>query len=171
MNATNQYKGLVLAVHPNPRGFGWVLFESPLSAVDWGIASNKKGKNARLSAKFERLLNRYEPAVLVLEEFEGRHGRSDRVKMLCRQFVHLAAGKGMETPIYRRSTIRTVFASVGATTRYEIAQIVLQHIDALSHRKPRHRKPWESGDPRQSLFDAAALAMTYFAVSGDAQYR
>jgi hypothetical protein len=62
--------------------------------------------------------------------------------------------------------IRTVFASVGASTRYEIAQVISQHIDVFSHRMPRKRKPWESEDARQSIFDAAALAMTYFAVTG-----
>ncbi len=161
------YRGLVLAVHPTSRGFGWVLFESPLSPVDWGIASAKHGRNARLSARFERLLKRYEPAVLVLEEFEGRPGRVDRIQRLCRQLIHLAACKGMETPVYQRAVIRTVFASVGAGTRYEIAQVIAQQLDAFSHRMPRKRRVWENEDPQQSLFDAAALALTYFAVAGN----
>jgi hypothetical protein len=162
------YKGLVLAVHPTAKGFGWVLFEGSLSPVDWGMASAKAGRNARLSTRFERLLKHYEPAVLVLEEFEGRDARPDRIQRLCRQFIHLAACRGMETPIYRRNAIRTVFASIGASSRYEIAQVIAQQIDALSHRMPRKRKRWNSEDRRQSLFDAAALAMTYFAVSGPA---
>jgi len=159
--------GLVLAIHPTAKGFGWVLFESPMAPVDWGIASAKKNRNARLVARFERLLKRYEPAVLVLEEFEGRVGRTDRVQMLCRQFIHLAACRGMETPVYRRNAIRTVFATLGATTRFEIAQVIATLLDAFSHRLPRKRRPWESADPRQSLFDAAALALTYFAISGE----
>jgi hypothetical protein len=171
MIAAPAHKGLVLAVHPTSRGFGWVLFESPLSAVDWGIASAKPGRNVRLVARFERLLKRYEPAVLVLEEFEGRHGRVDRIQRLCRQFMHAAAWQGLETPVYRRSVIRTVFARVGASTRYEIARAVSHHIDVFGHRMPKKRKVWESEDARQSLFDAAALAMTYFTVSGDASYR
>ena len=161
--------GLVLAVHPTARGFGWALFESPMAPVDWGIASAKTGRNARLAARFERLLERYEPAVLVLEEFEGRAGRADRIQMLCRQFIHLAACKGMETPVYQRAVIRTVFASVGASTRFEIAQVIATTLDAFSHRLPRKRRPWESADPRQSLFDAAALAMTYFGLLSDTQ--
>ena len=164
MNAAAwNYKGLVLAVHPTARGFGWILFERPLSPVDWGIASAKKGRNSRLSARFERLLGRHEPAVLVLEEFDRR---AERIQMLCRQFVHLAAVRGMDTPIYRKNVIRTVFASIGATTRFEIAHVIAQHLDAFNHRMPKKRRPWESEDPRQSLFDAAALAITYFAVTG-----
>lgn len=163
---TTRYKGLVLAVHPTSRGFGWVLFESPLSAVDWGIASAKQGRNARLLARFSRLLDRYEPAVVVLEEFESPSARAERIRMLCRSMVHLASCKGADTPVYRRNVVRTVFASVGAVSRYDIAQIIAQHIDAFSHRMPKKRKPWDSEDPRQSLFDAAALAITYFTVSG-----
>jgi hypothetical protein len=165
-NAATQFKGLVLAVHPTSRGFGWVLFESPLSPVDWGIASAKQGRNARLLARFERLLNRYEPAVLVLEEFEGSTVRRvDRIQSLCRSMIHLAACKGMDTPVYSRAAIRTVFASIGAGTRYEIALAIAQRIDAFNHRLPRFRKPWLAEDPRQSLFDAAALALTYFAIA------
>ena len=160
-------KGLVLAVHPTTRGFGWVLFEGPLAPVDWGMASSPRASNAKLIARFERLLARYEPSVLVLEEFEGGT-RVDRIQRLCRSMIHLAACKGAETPVYRRNAVRTVFGSVGARTRYEIAQTIAQHIDALSHLKPRRRmRLWENPDRRQSLFDAAALALTYFALSSE----
>jgi len=59
---TDHYKpGLVLAVHPTSRGFGWVLFENPLAPVDWGLATVKAKRSARCLARFEKLLNRYEP--------------------------------------------------------------------------------------------------------------
>ena len=162
--------GLVFAVHPTAKGFGWVLFESPLSPIDWGLASARTGRNARLLARFERLLKRYEPAVLILEAYEGRAaGRSDRIKDLCQSMQHLAACQGIETRVYERSAIRLCFASTGAHTRYEIALTIAQRIDALSHRLPRKRSSWMNGDPRQSLFDAAALAVTYFAATGRGQ--
>jgi hypothetical protein len=167
MIAHPTYKGMVLAMHPTTHGFGWVLFESPLSPIDWGMASAREGRNAKLLARFERILARYEPAVLVLEVFEERGAmRSERIQHLCRNMIHLAACKGMDTPVYSRAVIRTVFASVGAATRYEIAQAIAQRIDAFNHRLPRYRKRWLAQDPRQSLFDAAALALTYFAVMG-----
>lgn len=167
---THGQKGLVLAVHPTSRGFGWVLFESALSPVDWGIASAKEGRNEKLLRRFERLLNRYEPSVLVLEEFEGNSARRvDRIQRLCRAMVHVGACRGMDTPVYSRVLIQTVFSSVGARTRYEIAEVIRQQVDALSHRMPRKRKPWVSEDPRQSLFDAAALAMAYFAMNRTAE--
>ena len=160
--------GLVLAVHPTTRGFAWVLFESPLSPVDWGMASAKVGRNAKLLARFERLLHRYEPDVCVLEEFETREARRvSRIQRFCRAMLHVAATRGLGTQVYSRAAVRTCFASVGATTRLEIAHAVASHIDALSHRLPRKRSPGASGDVRQGLFDAAALAITYFALQGN----
>lgn len=167
MTSDPKQKGLVLAIHPTSRGFGWVIFESPLVPVDWGIAHAKKDRNERLLRRLERILKRYEPAVLVLEAFEtGIAHRADRIQRLCRAMVHLAACRGMDTPIYSRAAVRTVFASVGARTRHEISEVICQVIDTFKHRMPRKRRQWSNEDPRQSIFDAAALALTYFAVTG-----
>lgn len=160
--------GLVLAVHPTSRGFGWVLFEGPDRPALWGIASARPGRSGKLLRRFERLLKRYEPAVFVLEEFEtGSALRSERVQSLCREMLHLASAHGAFTPIYHRDVVRSCFASSGASTRYEIAQAIAKRIPDFDHRLPRYRKAWLSEDPRQSLFDAAALALTYFAVMGE----
>lgn len=158
---------LVLGVHPAGRGYRWVLFESPLSPVDWGAASSKGGRNARLIARFERLLNRYVPDAVVLEAFEDRESRRpERVRLLCRAILHLAGTKGVESFTYRRSVISTCFGTVGATTRQEIAQAIASHIDVFAHLLPRKRGPGDSADIRQAHFDAAALAITHFAVIG-----
>jgi hypothetical protein len=160
---------LVLGIHPTARGFRWVLFESPLSPVDWGAASAKAGRNSRLLVRFERILERYQPDAVVLEPFEGREcRRPERVRLLCRSFVHLASTKGAEPIIYSRTVITTCFASVGATTRHEIAQTITSHIEEFSHMLPRKRAPGDSADSRQAHFDAAALAITYFALGGNA---
>jgi len=162
MSAASRYKGLVLAAHPTSRGFGWVIFEGPLAPVDWGIAFAKRARNQRLFKRFERLLQRYEPAVLALEHFENRTGASHR---LCRMMKHIAECRGMETQVFTRPAIQAVFGSVGAKTRYEIAEVIRTQIDAFSHRMPRKRTLIVNADPKQALFDAAALALTYFSVS------
>ena len=59
--------------------------------------------------------------------------------------------------------MKECFASVGAGTKYEIAKAIATQIPAFAHRLPRLRKIWMSEDPRQSLFDAAALGLTFFA--------
>lgn len=160
-------KSLVLAVHPTSRGFGWVLFKGPLKPTDWGMASARKGRNAKLFKRFERILNRHKPQTLVLESFaEGGTARVDRIQDFCREIRHIGACMGIETRVYRRNTVQRTFASTGAVTRFEIAGVIAERIDALNHRLPPKRKRWMSQDPRQSLFDAAALAITYFAHQG-----
>jgi hypothetical protein len=160
-------QGLVLAVHPTSRGFGWVLFESPLAPVDWGLASVKAKRSARSLARFERLLNRYEPKVVVFEQFsEHPARRANRIQELCRQMIALAGKRGIYTPIYSRETIRECFERSGAITRRDIALSIGEQIEVFRRRLPRERKRWgESEDVRQSLFDSVALALTYFAVN------
>lgn len=162
-----QSKGLVLGVHPTTHGYGWALFESPLSPVDWGLASAQKSRRGRLMARFERLLARYEPTSLILERFEAPFTkRADSLQLLCRGMVQLATTRGMDVRTYGRDAIRTCFASAGATTRYDIAQCVAHHIEVFRRRMPPKRKAWAGQDPRQSIFDAAALVITDFAVHG-----
>jgi hypothetical protein len=157
---------LVFALHPTTRGFGWVLFEGSTSPVEWGTASAKKGRNAKLLAQLERILKRCEPTILVLEAFEGREAsRVERIQTLCRDVQHIAAGRGVRIRIFPRSTVQGFFAAVGATTRYEIAMVIAEKCTAFNHRLPPKRKPWMEQDPRQSIFDAAALVLTYYSAS------
>ena len=160
-------QGLVLAIHPTSRGFGWVLFESPLVPVDWGLASVKAKRSIQSLARFERLLDRYQPKVVVFEEFDEHPAqRANRIQELCRRMIALASGRGLYTLIYSRETIRECFESSGAKTRHDIALSIAEQIEVFRRRLPRERKRWDGEDVRQSLFDAVALALTYFAVDG-----
>jgi hypothetical protein len=159
-------RGLVLAVHPTARGFGWALFENPLVPVDWGVANVKKRHNARSLERFEKLLDRYAPKVVVFEEF-GEHParRVMRIQALCREMIALAGNRGIRTPIFSREAVRECFAKSGARSRHAIALNIADQIEVFRHRLPRERKFWNGEDVRQSLFDAVALALTYFATS------
>lgn len=166
--AAPQYTGLVLAVHPTTRGFGWVLFENPRTPVAWSIVHARAGRDQHLIARFERLLERYEPSVLVLEAFErGTSRRNARIQQLCRAMVHEASVRAINVPIFDRETIQAAFTKSGATTRNEIAHVIAGHLSAFGYRLPPKRKVGHSEDARQSLFDAAALALTYFTYRGD----
>ena len=135
--------------------------------VDWGIANAKEGRNLRLVRRFKRLLTRYEPSVLVMEEFEENDPpRAERTKDLCRSLIHAAASVDMDTPLYCRNEVAACLGLLGTATRYQVAQAVVARLDAFSHRSPLKRKPWVSEDPLESLFDAAALALTHFAAHG-----
>ena len=67
---------LVLGVRPTRRSTGWALFESPLAPLDWGIIDVRIDKNVKSLAYIERLIDRYQPGILVIEELgRGNGGR------------------------------------------------------------------------------------------------
>lgn len=159
---------LVLALHATSRGFGYVVFEGPLSPYDWGMVGAKGDKNAQCLRKIEMMLDRFMPETLVLEEATSVANRSVRIKRLYAGIASMAVSRGVDIVIYTLGQIKACFAYVGAVTRQEIAEAVGRHVDALRHRLPKPRKPWQAEDRRMSMFCAAALVLTHF---GHVEYR
>ena len=110
-----------------------------------------------------KLLQTYHPQTLVLEDASAKSGqRSARLQKPSLKLAHVAECNGVEVCLYDRRAIRAAFASVGAKTKVEIAHAIASAIPAFAHRLPPVRKLWMSEDPRQMLFDAAALGITYY---------
>jgi len=160
-----QSQNLVLSIYPFSRGFAFVFFEGPANPFDWGVREIKdQYKNAKAIDEIKKLVNQYRPELLVIEDTSDKDSRrNSRIRKLYRMLVHLAAVEYIDLCRYTKVQIKECFASVGATTKYEIAKAIATQIPAFAHRIPPVRKPWMSDDPRQSLFDAAALGLTYFA--------
>jgi RNase H-fold protein (predicted Holliday junction resolvase) len=58
----------VLAIDPTHRGFGYAVFEGPDLLVDWGERNIWGQKNAGSVEAVARLIERYQPDILVLED-------------------------------------------------------------------------------------------------------
>ena len=154
----------VLGLHPSSRGFGWVLFDGPGSPFDWGIADVPSHRNGEVLARVARLLKKYRPKVLVLEDFDGEAAkRAIRIRKLGRSITERAERLGIQVRLYSRDEIRKTFVAENAVTREEIAAAVAKRIDALSPRLPRPRKIWEAEHSNLALFCAAASALTHYA--------
>ena len=155
---------LVLAIRPFTCGFAFVLFEAPLSPIDWGTKEIRGAKwNARCLAAARSLIERTKPAVVVLPDHSATPAREpERIKRLHRLLANYTDGESIELCRYTRAHIRECFAGVGAVTRYEIAQAIAAQVHAFGHRLPRVRRIWDPEDPRMYLFDAAALVMTHY---------
>jgi hypothetical protein len=156
---------LVLALYPFSRGFAFVFFEGPDSPFEWGVKDIlEKHRNSKTLEAIKKLIDRYRPEVLVIEDTtDGGSRRTSRIRKLYRMLVHFAEAEYVDLHRCSKTEVKTCFASVGAGTKYEIAKAIATQIPAFAHRIPRFRKPWMSEDPRQSLFDAAALGLTYYA--------
>lgn len=157
----------MLAIYPSFYGFAFILFEGPQSPFDWGTkAIVGRKKNADIVKAVAKLLERYQPECLVMEDFTDKKlGRVRRIKRLYRALSDMANSLQIDVRLYRRREIKRCFATVGATTKLEIAQAVARYIPAFRHRLPPVRQPWMSEDRRQSLFDAAALGITHYCVN------
>lgn len=155
---------LVLAIYPTTRGYAFVLFEGPLSPFDWGVKQIKgKNKNADMIDSIHAIIEQYRPEVLVIEEIPLKGARRAlRIREFYRALAHLAWVEQLTLCRYPRCSVRECFSGIGAKTKFEIAQAIARQIPAFRHRLPRLRKIWMSEDPRQSLFDAAALGLTHY---------
>lgn len=158
--------GLVLAVHPTSKGFGWVLFEGPHSPVVWGIANAKRDRSATSMRRFEALLNQYQPAVVVLEEYsQDKSRRGNRIQELSQTMSGFARNRDIAVAVYSREVVGQQVTGDTSANRYAIAQAVCDLFGIFRLRMPNKRDLWQSEDARQCLFDAVALAMTHFAIS------
>jgi hypothetical protein len=155
---------LVLSFYPSPRGFGFVLFEGPLSPFDWGVTRVRGPiKNRLIVKKVEAMIDRYQPVTLVLEDWSDDWSRRNpRIRELYRDLVALARRKGIPVVRYSMRKVREFFARRNALSRHDIAEYVARMIPAFSYQVPPKRRTWDSEDIRQSLYDAAALGLTYF---------
>lgn len=156
--------GHVLAVHLSTRGVTYILFEGPLSPVDWEIKGVRgPRKNARCLVLVGNVIERYRPDTVVIENCRGRGSRrSRRIRRLYRAVETVAGAQAIDVYRYTRPQVRACFKGVGATTKQEIAIVIAKAIPAFEHRLPPVRKPWMSEDTRMGLFDAASLAMTFY---------
>ena len=166
MSRRRAHDELVLSIFPTSRGLAYTLFEAPLTPIDWGLKRIRdKDKNARSLEIVERLCKALRPDTLVIEDcVYSATRRSSRVKRLYTLIARFAEAENLTLACYSRAKVHATFREAGAVSRYEIAQAIASYIPAFSHRLPRVRKLWQAEDPRLALFDAAALALTHYAV-------
>jgi Holliday junction resolvasome RuvABC endonuclease subunit len=163
MNGLRRY-AFVLAFYLNTRGFAFVLFEGPLAPVDWSVREMRgPRKHARCLAKIVTILDQYLPDVLVLQDTSAQGTpRARRIVKLNEAVAALAEARGLPVYLYSREEVWEAFGSFGVTNKQALAEIIAKHIPAFERYVPPPRKPWKSEDARMGIFDAAALALTFF---------
>ena len=154
----------ILAVYPTTRGIGFIVMQSPLAPIDWGTRDARgKQKNAICLKKVSALIDIHQPDAIILEDPTAEGSvRSDRIKRLCRSIASLADSQTIDVHAYSRARVQEFFESYGVKTRHEIAVIIASQVTALERFLPPPRRQWEIENPKMSIFNAAALATTYF---------
>ncbi len=166
----------VLAIDPTTKGFAYAVLEGPNFPLDWGLTEvDPKRKNALCLERVNRLIARYLPDVLVLEACGGKGShRSPRVQSLNQGIEEFASKRGVRTRTFSRGQIREIFVALGKPTKRLIASEIARCLPELAPRLPRFRNEprprglrlYEREADRMSIFDAASLAVTYFAAKG-----
>jgi hypothetical protein len=159
---TVQQCDLVLAFYPNARGFSYVVFEGPHSPVDWGMSDlPAKQKERRCLRRFETLMDQFRPDAVVLRRLPCRQ-RTTCVARAFQALEGLAKKRQVQAISISREKIRERFIFLDSTDRYAIAEVISRQIPPFAPYLPPKRKIWNGEDRRMGLFDAAALALTFF---------
>src|SRR5947208_15320226 len=125
----------VLAIDPSTRGFGFAVLEKPNRLIDWGVKETKKNKNARSLKLIEDLIDRYQPSVIVVEDYEGKGSRRcRRVRELIEDISKLAAKRKIKVKSFSRLKVKQVFSESGAVNKYEIASTIAKRFPELAPR-------------------------------------
>jgi Holliday junction resolvasome RuvABC endonuclease subunit len=153
----------VLAVDPSTRGFGFAILEGPNRLIDWGVKETKRDKRKRSLKLIAELMERYQPNVVIVEEYKGKGSRRcHRVGELINDISKIALQRGIRVRSISRLKVKQAFSESGASNKHEIALAIASHFPELALRLPRFRKPWMSEDYRMSIFDAMAFATAHF---------
>lgn len=153
---------LVIAVYPHARGFAYVVFEGPLTPVDWGMSDVRAKERARKCLRrLSQLLDRYQPDALLVRGITKTRRISPIARLLA-AIEEEARGRGLLTATVSREQIRETFAHLGSPTRRAIVETIGKRIPMLASYSPPPRKIWNGEDRRMGLFDATALAVAFF---------
>jgi Holliday junction resolvasome RuvABC endonuclease subunit len=160
----------VLAIDPTPRGFGYAILEGSTGLIDWGVKSvrcKSIEKEIETVSKITDLIQHYLPQYLILEKPNAKGSRRcGRVRLLLGTLQNVAVWQGIESRTISPEKLRKVFCTFGCNTKLQIANFVAQQFPGLADQLPEFRKPWMSEDYHMPIFDAVALALTYYYTRG-----
>lgn len=163
---THAPAGLVLALAPSARGFGFIAFQDERTPLDWGVKEARRGTRDDCFLKMRVLIHVMGPGDLVVEAaHDPASRRSRRARDLIDRIGRFAEDQGVRLRPYRRRDVDRVFRPLGAVNKDEIASAVAKLIPELAPRQPKRRRIWESEHYGMAIFEAAALALTHFALS------
>src|SRR5215475_14213326 len=150
----------VLAVDPSTRGFGFAILEGPHRLIDWGVKETKVDKKRKSLRFIAELIDRYQPSMLVVEDYTGKGSRRcRRVRELIKDISRIAVQRKINVRNFSRLKVKQAFSESGPSNKYEIAIAIAKRFPELAPRLPRFRKPWMSEDYRMSIFDAVGLGL------------
>jgi hypothetical protein len=162
MNQSISKQVRILAIALSARGFGYSVMEGKV-ILESGNKGVKGNKNLHSVSKIEKLMNLFQPSVLVLQDVnaKGSH-RAPRIKVLHQQVIGLAENQKCKVALFSGKRLRTALLGDVKGTKHEMAEMLAQKFPVeLAAKVPPKRRPWENEDGRMDIFDAVALAVVF----------
>jgi hypothetical protein len=152
----------VLAIDPFSRGVAFAVLEGPENLIDWGIRSTGKANNEKAARLIEKLIDRYHPDVLALENWEAAGARRcQRVDLLLNYIASHEEGR-VRVQLVSRRQILAIGPLPHASTKHGRASLLAERFPELQAFLPPVRRIWEAENPRINVFDALAFAAACF---------
>ena len=159
---TGKERGVIIAIAPTSRGFGFAVFGAPARLLDWGVKEARFDKNRVTVRKICRMIRDIKPAVVIIENWvHASCRRSARVRTLLVDVAILASKSGSTAMVYSRYHVRQAFGKSGKS-KDAIAAAIAAQLPALRPWLPPKRRIWESEHHSMAIFEAAALALAHY---------
>ena len=153
----------LLAICPNTRGFGYALMQDPQTIISYGVVSVTPLCNRRLIKRAKRILDIYEPSLIILENVDDIHSRKGRrTRRFMSRLRALFHKLDITIHSHSREHIKDVFRQFGVTTKFGIAKRLSEWFEELEIDMPAYRKPWQAEQYTMGMFDALSLAITHY---------
>jgi len=157
----------VLAIDPFSRGVGFVVLEGPACLIDWGLRTTGRADNAKAARVIEKLMNRFRPDVLALEDWDSAGSRRcGRVEELLDR-IAATEEKHAIVRLVTLHQIRAIGPLPQTSTKHGRASFLAERFPELQPFRPPFRKPWMPEDDRMAIFDALSFAVACFRTTRD----
>lgn len=163
MTVRTNVRPFVMGIYPTTHGFGWAVFEGPLSLVGHGLFTEYRHQRDRCVQQADRLLGHFRPGTVVFPETAPEATRRHPlVHEMAGALRGIAEDQGAEVVVLSREDVLGVFAPEGAVTRAEVALAVAAQVPALALRLPKPRR-FDDGEAKAlAMYDAAALVLAHY---------
>jgi len=153
----------VLAIHPEHRGFGFVVMEGARMIVDWGTKTDRRNDGGCVLRKIEKLVGQYRPDVVLLKErSRSNNRRSARIQTLCERIEAVCCRLRVKIHRVPERKIEALFSPFGET-KQDRALAVIYKLPELRRCFPRRPTAGSGEDDRMKVCDSAVLALTFYA--------
>ena len=163
MKQKNSNHVCILSIAPSARGFGFALIKESKVLAEWGTRTfaDKDDKSGQLVPKIEKLMDRFQPSLLVMPDASEKGSRrSPWTRKLVKQAIALAGRYGVEATLIRKEQLRQFFFAGQKGNKHARAKILAERFpEELADLLPPERQTWMSESRQMQMFDAVALAL------------